>query len=95
MTPPNPEERRKGLLSQVDIDNIVAAMQAGIDPDQHAEHHRLFKQWLQQQEDKRKRREAIKTQVGGWLVIAFLSACGVAAWSWFTSTVAAITKGTQ
>ena len=89
------EERRQALLTQIDIDNIIKAMHAGIDPEQHADHHRLFRQWLEQQEEKRKRSEAIKTQVGGWLVIAFLTACGVAAWSWFTSTVQAITKGTQ
>ena len=93
--PPDNPERRKSILSQTDIDNIIAAFNDGFDAKEHVDHHRLFRQWLEQQEEKRKRREQIKTQVGGWLVIAFLSGCGVAAWSWFTSTVQAITKGTQ
>lgn len=91
MTPPI-EERRSRVLSQTDIDAIVEAMHDGIDPEQHAEHHRLFKQWLQQQEDKRKRREQIKTQVGGWAVVATLGGIGTFVWHAVQAMIAEIAQ---
>lgn len=80
-------ERRQRVLTQADLDDIVTALSSGLNQEQHAEHHRLFKSWLQQQEDKRKRREQIKAQVGGYAILTALGLIGTVTWFAFTSFI--------
>jgi uncharacterized membrane protein len=85
------EERRSRILTDADIQAIAEALRQhhadGITEEEHAEHHRCFKRWLDAQEKKQARLEAIKTQVGGWGIVIALGWIGHAVWSAFTTAV--------
>lgn len=58
----------------------------------HQEHHEFIRQWIEKQKRREERFEKIKTQVGGWAVIAFLGGIGTAAYHLFQMAVREATK---
>ena len=64
------ERRKNRILTDADVEAIAEALRLhhaeGLSEDEHTEHHRCFKRWLDAQEKKQARWEAMKTQVGGW-----------------------------
>lgn len=85
------EERRSRILTDADIHAIAEALRQhhadGITEEEHNEHHRCFKRWLDAQDKKQARWEAIKTQAGGWLIVVILGWVGVAVWEAFKTAV--------
>ena len=76
------EERRK---NKGDRESLVTAIACAVRteiacltvPEElHREHHDFIKTWIERQKRKDERWDKIKTQVGGWGIIAFLSGVG-------------------
>ncbi len=71
-----PDLRR--TLTDADISALTAAMQAGLSPEEHADHHATFRTWIERENRKAERNEKIKAQVGGWGIVTVLSGIGYA-----------------
>lgn len=76
-----PDLRR--TLTDADISALTAAMQAGLSPEEHADHHATFRTWIERENRKAEFRDKVKAQVGGWGVVTALTAVGYAAWEGF------------
>lgn len=77
-------ERRKNMG---DRESLVTALACAVReeiasltvPEElHREHHEFIRTWIAKQQRKDERWDKIKTQVGGWAIIAFLGGIGKA-----------------
>lgn len=59
----------------------------GLTVKEHRDQHEFISMQIEEYQDRRARRERIKAQVGGWMVIMTLTAIGYAAWAWFIQMV--------
>lgn len=80
-------ERRTRTLTDDDIAALSLAIHGATPPDEHAEHHRMFRLWIERENRKAEFREKVKAQVGGWTIITMLSGVGYAAWEGFRATL--------
>lgn len=73
---------------------IVIAMRAenGVADELHAKHHAYIDMLIDRDTRKKERWDTIKTQVGGWGVIAFLGAVGTGAWMVFKVVLMSIPR---
>jgi hypothetical protein len=69
-------------LTDDDVEAICVRLQefSGLTPQEHRDHHNAFAAYIESQRRKIEFREKIKQQVGGWLIISFISFLGYAAW---------------
>ena len=85
------ERRKNRILTDADVEAIAEALRLhhaeGLSPDEPTEHHRCFRRWLDAQEKKQARWEAMKTQVGGWGIVVLLGWIGVAVWEAFKTAI--------
>jgi hypothetical protein len=66
----------------VDATAVVSAETSRIDNETHAQHHAAIAVWIDRNNKRAEVLEKIKAQVGGWSVVIFLGAIGVAVWDW-------------
>lgn len=80
-------ERRQRILTDDDIEALTAALHGGMSPDEHVEHHGIFKTWIDRENRKAEFREKVRAQVGGWGIITAMTAIGYAAWEGVQSLI--------
>jgi hypothetical protein len=68
------------VLTDEDIAALTVAMQIGMSPEEHAEHHATFRTWIDRENRKAELREKVKAQIGGWGIVTALSGIGYAVW---------------
>ena len=80
-----PEERRSRTLTPADIEALTEAIQLGhyCSTEEHREQHEILKRWIENDNRRSERNERIKTQVGGWAIIAILGAIGQSSYTAF------------
>lgn len=59
----------------------------GIDRGKHQDHHHYVERLIDRDKKRSERWEAIRKQVGGWAVIAFLSGAAYTAWIAFQTVI--------
>jgi len=79
-----PEERRANLLTDQDLHAVaeIIARTRPIADEIHMEHHQFISEWIVRSRRRAEMFDKIRTQVGGWGVIAVLSGIGYAVWEW-------------
>lgn len=88
MAPPAEHpERRARTLTDEDVQALSAVLHGNFTADEHAEHHRMFRIWIDRENRKAEFREKLKAQVGGWSIITLLSVVGYAVWEGFLATL--------
>lgn len=75
--PAKRQDRRMVRLSDEDIARIIDGVTARIFT-HHDSHHEFIQELVEARRMRRERWEAIRRQVAGWMIIAFLSAIGTA-----------------
>jgi hypothetical protein len=78
-------------LTAEDVARVVAEVmdaRARIDAATHAKHQEFIAEWIEEERERRRRREAIRQQVIGWGIITVLGGVGYAAYHGFVFLVA-------
>ena len=78
-------EDDKPGLSKEDLDHLTSALREihCCSPEEHRAQHDVLARWIENDNIKRDRREKLKTQVGGWAIIAILGGIGRATYEAF------------
>lgn len=89
MTYDDTTERRHRVLTDADVQALATALHGPTTAEEHAEHHMMFRLWIERENRKAEFREKVKAQVGGWTIITVLSGIGYAAFEGFRAIVRA------
>jgi hypothetical protein len=69
-------DRRHMALTPNDLEAIRFAIFGDIDPKEHSSHHNLFRDWLEKEKIKSERREKLKLQIVGSIIVGLTGGIG-------------------
>ena len=74
------DERRKSILTEIDLEAITSAIRGGMTNEEHQQEHEVLRRWIQRDVERTEFRNKLKQQVAGWGAITILGGIGLGAW---------------
>jgi hypothetical protein len=72
------QERRISTLTVADIEAIKKAISGDVPWEVQVRHHNIFRDWLEKEEKKAQRRERMKSQIIGSVIVGVTTGIGAA-----------------